>query len=66
MEAFSHRIGGSSPSRDWEFFLHHCVQTGFGAYPAFCTMGTSGSFPGGKAAGCEADHSLPSSVEVKN
>jgi hypothetical protein len=30
------------------FFAH--VQTGPGAHPAFCTMGT-GSFPGGKAAG---------------
>jgi hypothetical protein len=28
-------------------------------------MGTRGSFPGGKAAGREADHSPPSSVEVK-
>jgi hypothetical protein len=28
-------------------------------------MGTRGSFPGGKAPGCEADHSPPSSAEVK-
>jgi hypothetical protein len=27
------------------------VQTGCGAHPASCTMGTGGSFPGGKAAG---------------
>jgi hypothetical protein len=26
-----------------------CVQTGFGAHPASCTMGTGGPFPGGKA-----------------
>jgi hypothetical protein len=29
-------------------------------------MGTWGSFPGGKVAGHEADHSPPSSAEVKN
>jgi hypothetical protein len=29
-------------------------------------MDTRGSFPGGKAAGCEADHLPPSSAEVKN
>jgi hypothetical protein len=28
-------------------------------------MGTSGAFPGGKAAGREADYSPPSSAEVK-
>jgi hypothetical protein len=29
-------------------------------------MGTGGSFPGDKAAGREADHSPPTSAEVKN
>jgi len=29
-------------------------------------MGTRDSFPGGKTAGREADHSPPSSAEVKN
>jgi len=29
-------------------------------------MGIRGSFHGGKAAGCEADHLPPSSAEVKN
>jgi hypothetical protein len=30
-------------------------------------MGTEGPFPGGEAwPGCEADHSPPSSAEVKN
>jgi hypothetical protein len=33
------------------FSLHHCVQNGSGAHPASYTMGTRGSFPGGKAAG---------------
>ena len=35
------------------------VQTGPGAYPAFCTMGTS-SFPGVKRPGSGADHPPPS------
>ena len=35
------------------------VQTGPGAYPASCTMGT-GSFPGVKRPGCGADHPPPS------
>jgi hypothetical protein len=43
-----------------------CVQTGSGTHPAFCTVGTGSSFPGGKARpGRDADHSPPSSVEVK-
>jgi hypothetical protein len=33
------------------FSLHHRVQTGSGAHPASYSVGTSGSFPGGKAAG---------------
>jgi hypothetical protein len=44
-----------------------CVQTGSGAHPASCTMGTGGPFPGGKARpGREADYSPPSSAEVEN
>jgi len=40
------------------------VQTGPGAHPASCTMGT-GSFPGGKVQpGRAADHSSPCSAEV--
>jgi hypothetical protein len=35
------------------------------AHPASYPMGTKGSFPGNKAAGHEADHSPPSSAEVK-
>jgi hypothetical protein len=44
-----------------------CVQTGCGAHPASCTVGTGGSFPGGKARPeRDADHSPPpSSAEVK-
>jgi hypothetical protein len=41
--------------------------TGSGAHPASCTMGTGGSFPGGKApTGRDYEHSLPSGAEVKN
>ena len=39
------------------------VQTGPGAYPAYCTMG-NGSFPGVKRPGRGADHPPPSSAEV--
>jgi hypothetical protein len=43
-----------------------CVQTGSGAHPVSCTMGTGGSLSGGKARpGRDADHSPPSSAEVK-
>jgi hypothetical protein len=50
-----------------DFFSSPCVQTGSGAHPASYPMGTGGSFPGGKGRpGREADHSPPSSAEVKN
>jgi hypothetical protein len=39
------------PAGAGKFSLHHCVQTGSGAHPASCPVGTRGSFPGGKAAG---------------
>jgi hypothetical protein len=44
------------------FFAH--VQTGPEAHPASCTMGT-GSFPGVKRPGRDADHPPPSSAEVR-
>jgi hypothetical protein len=53
------------PSGAGNFSLHHRVQNGSGAHPASYPMGTRGSFTGGKAAGVEADHSSPSSAEVK-
>jgi len=40
------------------------VQTGPGAYPPSCRMGT-GSFPGAKQLGRGVDHPPPSSAEVK-
>jgi hypothetical protein len=50
------------PAGAGNFSLHHRVQNGSGAHPV---LGTRGSFPGGKAAELEADHSPPSSAEVK-
>jgi hypothetical protein len=42
------------------------VQTGSGVHPASCTMDVGSPFPGGKARpGRDADHSQPSSAEVK-
>jgi hypothetical protein len=50
-----------------DFSSSPCVQTGSGAHPASYPTGTGGSFPGGKARpGLDADHSPPSSAEVKN
>jgi hypothetical protein len=44
-----------------------CVQTGSGAHPTSCPMGTGCPFPGAKAQpGHDADHSPPSSAEVEN
>jgi hypothetical protein len=57
---------GSIPDRGRYFSSNLCVQTGSGAHPASCTVGTGGSFPGGKARpGRDAGHSPPSSAEVK-
>jgi hypothetical protein len=58
---------GSIPDRQRIFSFSLCVRTGSGAHPASCTMGTVGPFPGGKGRpGRDADHSPPSSAEVKN
>jgi hypothetical protein len=56
-----------SPTGVEDFSSSPCVQTGPGAHPASYPVGTGGSFPGGKARpGSDADHSPPSSAEVKN
>jgi hypothetical protein len=39
------------PAEAGNFFLHHRVQNGSGAHPAYYPMDTKGSFPEGKAAG---------------
>jgi hypothetical protein len=60
-------IGVQSPAGAKDFSSNLCVQTGSGAHPASCPMGTGGPFPGGKARpGRDADHSPPSSAEVMN
>jgi hypothetical protein len=60
-------IGVRSPVGEEDFSSILCVQTGSGAHPASCTMGTGGPFPGGKARpGRDADHLPPSSAEVEN
>jgi hypothetical protein len=60
-------IGVRSPAGTKDFSSILCLQTGSGAHTASCTMGTGGSFPGGKARpGRDADHSPPSSAEVVN
>jgi hypothetical protein len=60
-------IGVRSPAGAKDFFSSLFVQTGSGAHPASCTMGSGGPFPGGKARlGRDADHSPPSSAEVVN
>jgi hypothetical protein len=60
-------IGVRSPTGAKDFSSILCVQTGSGAHPDSCPVGTGGPFPGGKARpGRDSDHSLPSSAEVVN
>jgi hypothetical protein len=59
-------IGVRSPTGAEDFSSSLCVQTSSGAHPAPYLTGTGRPFPGGKAwPGRDADHSPPSSVEVK-
>jgi hypothetical protein len=53
------------PAGAGNFSLYHRVQNGSGAHPASYPMGNRGSFRGVKQPGREADHSPPSSTEVK-
>jgi hypothetical protein len=60
-------IGVRTPAGAKDFSSSLSVQTGSGAHPASCTMGTGGPFPGVKARpGRDADHSPPSSAKVVN
>jgi hypothetical protein len=60
-------IGVRSPAGAKDFSSNLCVQTGSGAYPASCPMGTGGPFPAGKARpGRDADQSPTPSAEVVN
>jgi hypothetical protein len=43
-------IGVLFPAGAKDFSSSVCVQTGSGAHPASCPMGTGGPFPGGKSA----------------
>jgi hypothetical protein len=43
-------VGVRSPAEAKDFSSNLRVQTGSGAHPASCTMGTGGPFPGGKSA----------------
>jgi hypothetical protein len=43
-------VGVRFPAGAKYFSSNFCVQTGSGAHPASCTMGTGGPFPGGKSA----------------
>jgi hypothetical protein len=56
-------IGGSNPGRDWEFFSSSPRPDWPWGPHRLYPMGTRDSFPEGKAS--EADHSLPSTAEVK-
>jgi hypothetical protein len=59
-------IGVRSLTGAEDFSFSPYVQTGSGVYPAPYRMGTGGPFPGGKARPRrDADHSPPSSAEVK-
>jgi hypothetical protein len=59
-------IGVRSPTEEEDFSSSPCVQTGSGAHPASDPMGIGGPFLGGEARpGRDADHSSPSSAEVK-
>jgi len=50
--------------QEWDFFPHHHVQTGSGAHPSSCPMGTRALVSGIRQPGHEADHSPPSSAKV--
>jgi len=55
-------IGSSSPGKDWEFFSSPPHPDRFWGPPSLLSNGYQGLFPWGR----EADHSPPSSAEVKN
>jgi hypothetical protein len=57
-------LDGPGIESRWEARFSATVQTGPGAHPASCTMGT-GSFPGVKRQGNGVNHLPPSSAEVK-
>ena len=62
--ATGHGLDGPGIESRWGSRFSAPVQTGPGAHPASCTMGT-GSFPGVNRPGRDVDHPSPSSAEVK-
>jgi hypothetical protein len=67
VSSYGWTTGVRSPTGAEDFSSSLCVHTGSGAHPVSYPMGTGGSLPWGKARpGSDADHSPPSSVEVKN
>jgi hypothetical protein len=57
----------SIPGRGEGFSCNLCVQTSSKAHPASYPMSSGGTSPGCKARpGRDANHSLPSSADVKN
>jgi hypothetical protein len=63
--ATGYGLDGPGIESRWGVRFFAQVQTGPGAHPASCTMGT-GSFLGVKRPGRGADHPSPSSAEVTN
>jgi hypothetical protein len=57
--------GSSRPGRVKKNSLLYIVQTGSGVHPTSYPMDTGGSYPEVKRQGREADHSPPTSAEVK-
>jgi hypothetical protein len=62
--ATDYGLGGPGIESWWGRDFFH-VQTDPGTHPASCTVGT-GSFPGVKRPGRDADHPPSSSAEVEN
>jgi hypothetical protein len=62
----NYKYGDGAKLRGYDFSLRHHVQICSGAHPDSCAVGTGGCSPRVKRQGREADHSPPSSAEVKN
>jgi hypothetical protein len=57
---------GSISAISSDFYLSRCVQHSCGTHPASYAMDTRVTFTGVKRSGREADHSSPSSAEVRD
>jgi hypothetical protein len=54
------------PAEVVDFSLHHSIQTGSGAHPASCIIGTRGCFPRGEMTETCSQNSPLSSAKAKN